>query len=477
MARHRAPIVAALALIFAAVPPASAPAVSAAAAAAYSLPASAGTQLIVTQGQDTPLDHNKVNHSVYAIDFGIAGDAEFDVTAARAGTVIGVRDSSTANCYNGGKDWSCWKDANYVLVDHHDGTSALYVHLATGSAAVKLGDRVSAGQKLAKDDNTGFSSGNHLHFMVETTPTVPTTPPPGPTDKTSVAWWWTDSQPVTFSDPDVLRQDPDGIPKTGQTVTSGAPAPTPPTVISGTWVAPKDGAKLTTSTLTLSAKPTVAPSTLHIAKVAFSIKWGTTTKAACSATKAGAGGVWSCKVDLWELGAPLGKLTVSFDATDSAGDAAKAPAGTRTVTLAAPPPAPASLREKQLSTCFGGGIDCQFSDTWAASPDKSSHVEVYWVIADPLGDYNVDPVTFNSLGPVSCSAALTMLTRWLKKPVPDAMYYGGYQVATSKAGATKVLYTKGFGTDYQGQGCGSWARAVNRFGSSPLVRIAGSYTY
>jgi hypothetical protein len=253
---------------------------------------------------------------------------------------------------------------------------------------------------------------------------------------------------------------------------------TPPTALAGTWVAPKDGAKLTTSSLTLSAKASVTPSTLSVSKLAFSVRWGSTTKAACSATKAGSGGTWSCKADLWKLGAPLGKLTVSFDVTDSAGDVAKAPAGTRTVAFAAPPPAPASLREKQLSTCFaGGGIDCQFSETWAASPDKSSHVEVYWVIADPLGDYNTDPVTFNSLGPVSCSAALTMLTRWLKKPVPNAMYYGGYLVATSKAGATKVGYTKGFGTDYQGQGCGVWARAVNKFGSSPLVRIAGSYTY
>jgi hypothetical protein len=181
------------------------------------LPAPAGTQLIVTQGQDTPPDHNAANHSQYAWDFGIAGNGEFDVTAVGSGTIIGLRDNSTAHCY---PDSSCWKDANYIVLDLGRGTSALYVHLATGSAVVKVGDPVARGQKLAKDDNTGFSSGNHLHFMFETTPTVPNIPAPGPSDMTTVAWWWTNSLDIAFADA--------GVPIYGRTYTSGnTPSATP----------------------------------------------------------------------------------------------------------------------------------------------------------------------------------------------------------------------------------------------------------
>ena len=401
MRRHCAAVAATLAIIISGVPEVTTPAVFAASQGTYYLPTPAGTNLVVTQGQNTPLDHNAANHSVYALDFGIAGDAEFDVTAARAGTVIGVRDNSTANCYGGGTDWSCWKDANYVVVDHHDGTSALYVHLATGSASVKAGDDVVAGQKLAKDDNTGFSSGNHLHFMVETTPSVPSTPPPGPTDKTTRAWWWTDSQPVTFSDPDVLRQDPDGIPKTGQTLTSGAPGPNSTPVVTGTWVAPKDGAKLTTSTLTLSAKPAVAAPTLSISKVVFSVAWGSTTKAARSATKAGSGGLWSCTVDLWKLGATLGKLTVSFDVTDSAGDVAKAPAGTRTVTFAAPPGAPTNVTvHVDWTSCPGGGsAPCAIYIRWHDASSRESGYRIYvreCVYTSPPGQISLCSGLFSS---------------------------------------------------------------------------------
>ena len=211
------------------VPPAIHP-VDAAAGPVYYLPATSGAKLVVTQGQNTAGDHDAAHYSQYALDFGIAGNGEFAVAAARAGTVIGLRDNSQAHCYMtaaGAYDWSCWKDANYVLVDHGDGSSALYVHLAMGTASVKVGDHVVAGQTLAMDDNTGFSSANHLHFMVESTPTVPSTPPPGPTDKTAVAWWWTNSKPVAFSDPSVLAQASDGIPKYGMTVASGSPTPAP----------------------------------------------------------------------------------------------------------------------------------------------------------------------------------------------------------------------------------------------------------
>ena len=107
--------------------------------ASYFLPAPAGTTLYVTQGNGQG-DHNATNGSQYAWDFAVAGSAEFPVVAARGGKVIGLRsDSTNATC----RDISCWTDVNYVLVDHGDGTSALYLHLATGSLKVGLGVTVA----------------------------------------------------------------------------------------------------------------------------------------------------------------------------------------------------------------------------------------------------------------------------------------------------------------------------------------------
>ena len=44
---------------------------------------------------------------------------------------------------------------------------AVYAHLALESAAVVEGMNVTTGQLLARSGNTGFSSGPHLHFVVQ----------------------------------------------------------------------------------------------------------------------------------------------------------------------------------------------------------------------------------------------------------------------------------------------------------------------
>ena len=56
-----------------------------------------------------------------------------------------------------------WILGNHVVVDHHDGTYALYAHLRRGSLAVAVGEDVAAGQQLAEVGNTGNTSEPHLH--------------------------------------------------------------------------------------------------------------------------------------------------------------------------------------------------------------------------------------------------------------------------------------------------------------------------
>ena len=55
---------------------------------------------------------------------------------------------------------------NLIWIQHADGTVARYFHLAHQSARVKMGDTVSQGQVIALSDNTGHSTGPHLHFDV-----------------------------------------------------------------------------------------------------------------------------------------------------------------------------------------------------------------------------------------------------------------------------------------------------------------------
>ncbi|WP_327594342.1 M23 family metallopeptidase [Streptomyces chartreusis] len=59
---------------------------------------------------------------------------------------------------------------NHVVLDLGDGTFALYAHLRNGSLAVREGDRVTAGQQLARCGNSGNSTEPHLHFQLMDTP-------------------------------------------------------------------------------------------------------------------------------------------------------------------------------------------------------------------------------------------------------------------------------------------------------------------
>jgi murein DD-endopeptidase MepM/ murein hydrolase activator NlpD len=55
---------------------------------------------------------------------------------------------------------------NHVVLDLGDGVFAAYAHLQRGSLAVRPGDRVRAGQPIARCGNSGNSSEPHLHFQL-----------------------------------------------------------------------------------------------------------------------------------------------------------------------------------------------------------------------------------------------------------------------------------------------------------------------
>lgn len=124
----------------------------------YTLPYEVGTTHQVVLGYNGFPTH--VEQGKYAIDWEM--EVGTSVLAAREGIVTAILDNFT----EGGPDLIYKDKANFVAVQHSDGTVGLYVHNAYHSAKVKVGDKVRAGQELASAGNVGYSTDNHLHFEV-----------------------------------------------------------------------------------------------------------------------------------------------------------------------------------------------------------------------------------------------------------------------------------------------------------------------
>lgn len=127
-------------------------------ACVYVLPYAPGKAYRVSQGYNGEYSHFGADQ--FAIDWRMPVGTP--VHAARAGLVVGVKNDSNIGGDDNKYDW----DANYILIQHPDGTLGQYVHLMKGGAKVKLGQRVEAGDLIGLSGNTGHSTGPHLHFSV-----------------------------------------------------------------------------------------------------------------------------------------------------------------------------------------------------------------------------------------------------------------------------------------------------------------------
>jgi murein DD-endopeptidase MepM/ murein hydrolase activator NlpD len=127
------------------------------ASSAYVLPYPVGTAYTLVQGNCTGRSHRQGTRDEYAYDFRMPIGTP--ISASRDGAVVGLEERFQDGNRNA-------EEANYLVVDHGDGTQALYWHLTQNGSLVAVGQRVARGQAIGLSGDTGNSTEPHLHFGV-----------------------------------------------------------------------------------------------------------------------------------------------------------------------------------------------------------------------------------------------------------------------------------------------------------------------
>jgi len=126
----------------------------------YLPPLPPGRPFPITQAFHGTTSHQGPQNE-YAID--IAMPVGTPVHAARGGVIMDVSNDFYAN----GLSPEYVERANAIRILHDDGTMAVYAHLELESAQYPIGGRVRKGDIIARSGNTGFSTGPHLHFVIQ----------------------------------------------------------------------------------------------------------------------------------------------------------------------------------------------------------------------------------------------------------------------------------------------------------------------
>jgi muramidase (phage lysozyme)/murein DD-endopeptidase MepM/ murein hydrolase activator NlpD len=145
-----------------------------------------------TLTQDWNSNHTHNGKSAYAKDWVIA---DSKVYAAKSGTVIAVKEDSTIY----GDSSAYANDANYVIIHHDDGYESMYLHLETGSVPIEVGDYVEAGTYIGLTGLSGWTSGEHLHFVVRNSSTKYSVP------------FKLDGSDANYQNPQTPTPDPSGV--------------------------------------------------------------------------------------------------------------------------------------------------------------------------------------------------------------------------------------------------------------------------
>lgn len=121
---------------------------------------------------------------VNAVDFG--ANLKTPVYAIKAGTVISVNNTCKDN--SGFIGNTCGKGyGNYIKIQFDSGDTVIYAHLSSAiNPSIKEGSSVSAHQQIGWVDQTGNSTGSHLHFGVTSGGNVLNLLPDSPLSKAEI---------------------------------------------------------------------------------------------------------------------------------------------------------------------------------------------------------------------------------------------------------------------------------------------------
>ena len=110
--------------------------------------------IISSSGYKIPLQ----NYSISSVFGNRNGEFHrgLDMAAAQGERIYAVKSGTVIKA----EFHSSW--GNYVVIQHEDGTTALYAHQQ--QSIVKVGDTVSQSQIIGYVGSTGNSTGSHLHF-------------------------------------------------------------------------------------------------------------------------------------------------------------------------------------------------------------------------------------------------------------------------------------------------------------------------
>jgi hypothetical protein len=154
--------------------------------------------------------------------------------------------------------------------------------------------------------------------------------------------------------------------------------------------------------------------------------------------------------DLWRLGAQLGKLTLSFDVFDDAGDLARSPGGSRTVTFAAPPPAPTAVKfawvdggdqscakfwlKRGVTWCAKGRV------AWQAPNDMGTKIYVYVSYAwECFAECPANPIDYCELKTEALYATVSADRKALAVDLPSSGLCWRVAAANAFGKSPKVL--------------------------------------
>jgi murein DD-endopeptidase MepM/ murein hydrolase activator NlpD len=116
-------------------------------------------------GTNTYDGHRGTDIAIFPYPFYKMDHDQVEVIAAAAGTILFKSDTTVydKNCAGNSAQ------ANYIVIQHADGTYAYYFHMKHNSVTTKtVGQTVAVGEHLGIVGSSGNASGPHLHFEVRT---------------------------------------------------------------------------------------------------------------------------------------------------------------------------------------------------------------------------------------------------------------------------------------------------------------------